>query len=464
MKSLPEERRHRKAPERSFSRTTVEFSFSSPYNIDKASLTKTNGMPQATLQRRSIPRQLDLQVLSPRTGVPQSTSGRRAFKTAGLFAGIGGLEAGMEKAGHECQFLCEIDAGALEVLKQRFPGIRREALHEDIALLDRLPEGIDLLTAGFPCQDLSQAGTTNGIRGAKSGLVDHVFRLLERHRTPWVVLENVPFMLQLTKGEALRYVVARLEELGYRWAYRVVDARAWGLPQRRHRVILLASMREDPRPILFADDAGAPPPEPEGRSACGFYWTEGLRGLGWAVDAVPTLKVGSTIGVPAPPAIWLTDDRFVTPNIRDAERMQGFPADWTKPAENAMRASHRWKLVGNAVSVPVARWVGEQLASPKVLNLADLPGVRPHVSAGSWPKAAWNVGEGVFTAEVSLWPVSTKPQPLEPFLQSEPRELSARAAAGFLRRARRSTLRFPTGLLEALEVHVARVSEATGQP
>src|SRR5690606_35704194 len=82
------------------------------------------------------------------------------------------------------------------------------------------------------------------------------------------------------------------------------------------------------------------------RTSFGFYWTEGIRGLGAAVDAVPTLKGGSTIGIPSSPAILLPNGRVVTPDIRDAERLQGFPADWTQPAETVARKSVRWKLVG----------------------------------------------------------------------------------------------------------------------
>lgn len=69
------------------------------------------------------------------------------------------------------------------------------------------------------------------------------------------------------------------------------------------------------------------------RLAFGFYWTEGTRGLGAAVDAVPTLKGGSTIGIPSPPGILLPGGRVVTPRIEDAERLQGFEAGWTEPAE-----------------------------------------------------------------------------------------------------------------------------------
>ncbi len=99
---------------------------------------------------------------------------RLSLTTAGLFAGIGGLELGFHRAGHETALLCEIDPHANAVLRGRFPG---SDLHEDVRKLKALPE-IDLLAAGFPCQDLSQAGKTAGIKGKNSGLVGEVFRLL----------------------------------------------------------------------------------------------------------------------------------------------------------------------------------------------------------------------------------------------------------------------------------------------
>jgi DNA (cytosine-5)-methyltransferase 1 len=74
--------------------------------------------------------------------------------------------------------------------------------------------------------------------------------------------------------------------------------------------------------------------------------------LGWAPDAVPTLKNGSTIGIPSQPAILFPNGAIVKPDIRDGERLQGFIADWTKPAEDVAKASKRWGLVGSAVSVP----------------------------------------------------------------------------------------------------------------
>ena len=116
-----------------------------------------------------------------------------------------------------------------------------------------------MFTAGFPCQDLSQAGQTRGIEGAKSGLVTNVFRLLDETFVPWVLIENVPFMLQLARGAAMEVLVHELERRDYRWAYRVVDSRAFGLPLVSRRasgsIESLADARLEPTVLSFASGA-----------------------------------------------------------------------------------------------------------------------------------------------------------------------------------------------------------------
>lgn len=378
---------------------------------------------------------------------------RSSFRVAGLFAGVGGLELGFDRAGHTTNLLCEFEPGARAVLDARFPSVPK---HGDICTLEKLPRDTDVVTAGFPCQDLSQAGLTRGIGGDRSGLVAQVFRLLEGRRVPWVVLENVPFMLQLSRGRALDVIVAALENLGYRWAYRVVDTRAFGLPQRRERVFLVASMESDPRDVLFVDEAKPVQATASPETAFGFYWTEGVRGLGAAVDSIPTLKGGSTIGIPSPPAIWMPDGSVVKPDLRDAERLQGFDVDWTEPAERLKdrRRSHRWKLVGNAVTVDVAQWLGSRLAKPGRFQETR---ATPVVPGRAWPRVAWNVGSGRFTMELSSWPVAKKGKPITRFLKYRPEPLSIKATAGFLSRAESSSLRFPEGFLVAIASHLKRM-------
>jgi DNA (cytosine-5)-methyltransferase 1 len=342
---------------------------------------------------------------------PSEAIGRNRHVVAGLFAGIGGLEKGLAASGHHSELLCEIDPLARAVLEARFPGI---PLHDDVCTLERCP-AVDLLAGGFR-QTSRRRGARRGSRvlvGARGRGLPAAERAREV-RAP----ENVPH----ASARAARYDhPAVLRGAGLRWAYRVVDARSFGLPQRRQRVFFLAMLEGDPRDVLFADDAGVPEVVNYGEPiAFGFYWTEGTKGLGWAANAVPTLKGGSTVGVPSPPAVWLPSGEIVTVGLRDAERLQGFPADWT-PGRVRESRSMRWKLVGNAVSVPVARWLGRRLARPGHFQeramMPLFPGVR-------WPHVAWNTGEGRFTTDLSMWPVRREPKLLHEFSETEP--LSAR--------------------------------------
>lgn len=373
------------------------------------------------------------------------------LRVAALFAGIGGIEVGLQAAGHQTRVLCEWDAAAQRVLRDRFPST---PLVGDVREMEALPD-VDLVAAGFPCQDLSQAGRTAGIKGERSGLVTQVFRLLDGAERPptWLLLENVSFMLSLDRGEAMRWLATELETRGYSWAYRVVDTRAFGLPQRRQRVILLASKSADPRPVLLNQEHGEVAVEDRDGLSCGFYWTEGIRGLGWAVDAIPTLKGGSTIGIPSPPAIWRPGTgRIVTPEIRDAERLQGFPADWTRAADEVAgrRRTDRWKLVGNAVSTPVATWIGDRITTGEAFS-ADGPLLGAN---DRWPSAAWGTAGERRAIPLSMWPVAYARTHLHEFLEYEPALLSARATAGFLSRAARGNLRIPEDLIAECRLHL----------
>jgi len=374
-------------------------------------------------------------------------------RVAGLFAGIGGIELGLSRAGYVPKLLCESWQPARDVLTSQFPDV---PLAGDIRELRSLPK-VDIVTAGFPCTDLSQAGRTAGIGGDQSGLVSEVFRLLRRRHPTWLVLENVRNLLHLDGGRGMHYLLTELETMKYRWAYRVVDTRFTGLPQRRQRVIIVASRTEDPREVLLTDDAG---PRDDGwyrRDAVGFYWTEGERGLGWAPDAVPTLKGGSTVGIPSPPAVWLPGaepgHRLVTPALEDAERLQGFEPGWTRAGGSGTRQGARWKLVGNAVTSTVASWFGRRLAVPCEYDPTD----DNRLEAGSgWPTAAWGNAGRAWRSDVSMWPERRPYKHLGDLLNvSAAVPLSPRAAAGFLGRLERGNLRlFPEEFRVDVKGHI----------
>jgi DNA (cytosine-5)-methyltransferase 1 len=373
------------------------------------------------------------------------------MKIAGLFAGIGGLEAGFHRSGHETVLMAENWPHAAAVLARHFPDVPNEG---DVRQLRSIPGDVEVLTAGFPCQDLSQAGKTAGIGGARSSLVGQVFRLLDDRAVPWVVLENVSFMRHLDRGRAMNRLVMAFEERGYLWSYRVVNSLAF-LPQRRERVFFVASRVADPADVLFVDDVEPELPQTTLDShAHGFYWTEGIRGLGWAPDAVPTIKNGSSVGIPAPPAVLMPDGEVVKPDVRDAERLQGFDPDWTKPAENVGRASWRWSLVGNAVTVPVAHWVGSRLIDP---GRYDPSRDRALGTSGTWPRAARFDGCNRFSVTVGSYPIWKPRKTLHRFLRFPADLLSARATEGFLKGTEIGTLRFVDGFRDRVRRHLQRM-------
>lgn len=378
----------------------------------------------------------------------------KVMLVSGLFAGIGGFELGFERAGHRTTLLCDKCEYASRVLGRRWPEVD---LCDDAEVLAGLPDDAEVVTAGFPCQNLSMAGDKTGLdNGGKSTIVDSLFRLLERRAVPWVVIENVYFMLHLKGGKAIDSILSRLEKLGYRWAYRVVDTRSFGLAQRRRRVFVVASQAGDPRRVLLADDAPKKKPpqldvtRPVGERPVGFYWTEGRVGHGLTVDAIPPLKAGSTLAIPSPPAVLLPTGRVVTPPIEAVERLQGFPPGWTSVLQKDA-GRQRWRLLGNAVSVPVAEWIGRQLAEPGEYDDGSDTPLEPETP---WPTAGWNLCGRRMVSGVSEYPIKKRMGRLSAFATHKWPNLSDRALRGFTTRARKGNLRYPPGFLDTLEANL----------
>lgn len=374
------------------------------------------------------------------------------MKSVGLFSGIGGFERGLERAGIGTELLCEYWEPAVRTLRRRFDA----PVVGDIRGLSSLPDA-QIVTAGFPCTDLSQVGRTAGIDGDESGLIREVFRLIADRPPRWLVLENVPNMLTLHGGAPIRQITKWLDDNGWHWAYRTVDSQHFGVRQRRRRVFLVASQHEDPREVLFADDAGITG-STRRHTAYGFYWTEGNRGIGWGEGVTPTLKGGSKLGIASPPGVWIPDaalgQAICRPSIRAGERLQGFRAGWT---EGSGQLGERWKMVGNAVTVPVAEWVGRRLVSPGEPVGVDRRALDPGCR---WPSAASSVA-----GERDSWKVSERPiavrkrMSLAAVLERYACEpLSVGATTGFMSRLKASRLRREDRFVLALDAHIAALT------
>lgn len=241
------------------------------------------------------------------------------MKVGSLFSGVGGFDLGFERAGFEVAYQVEFDKHAQAVLKRHWPNT---PLFEDVQNVTaaELP-AVDVLVGGFPCQDLSVAGRRAGLAGARSGLFYEFARIIEETGPEWVVIENVPGLLSSRGGRDMGAVLGTLSELGYGWAYRVLDSQYFGVPQRRRRVFIVGRAGARSRScaeVLFEPESvlGNPPPSrTPGQEVAGSLgggagnrgWCNDLDRSGAFVAAAPTHDVSPTL-IGAPGRGYRSDD------------------------------------------------------------------------------------------------------------------------------------------------------------
>lgn len=156
------------------------------------------------------------------------------MKVGSLFSGIGGIEIGFEKAGFTTEWFIECELYAQAVLKKRFP---KSKIYGDITKIDftTLPK-VQVLTGGFPCQDISIAGRKEGITGKKSSLWKYYLKAIREIRPEVAFIENVS---ALTK-RGLDVVLSDLAKIGYDAEWYCLPASAVGAPHKRERIFILA--------------------------------------------------------------------------------------------------------------------------------------------------------------------------------------------------------------------------------
>ena len=206
------------------------------------------------------------------------------MKFGSLFAGVGGFDLGFEAAGFECGWQVEWDKHCQQVLQFRWPNVPKWEDVRDVSGYDLEP--VDVITYGFPCQDLSIAGKQAGLDGDRSGLFFEAIRIIKEMRDATngrfprvVVAENVVGLLSADRGDAMGRCLDSLAEAGaleQEWC--VLDAQWFGVPQRRRRVFLASVFDSSvagrcPREIFPVAQGGG------GDSEEGFEKGEGVAGV-----------------------------------------------------------------------------------------------------------------------------------------------------------------------------------------
>ncbi|MHB8511460.1 MAG: DNA cytosine methyltransferase [Actinomycetota bacterium] len=223
-------------------------------------------------------------------------SGGFRVRFGSLFSGIGGFDLGLERAGLEPAWQVEIDPSCNRVLERHWPKVGRG---QDIRECEEF-DAVDLVCGGFPCQDLSVAGKRAGLAGERSGLFFEFARVVASVAPRWVLIENVPGLLSSNGNKDMATVVGTLAQLGYGWAYRVVDAQYFGVAQRRRRVFIVGCLGDSASAaqILFEPESCSGDPPPSGASRPDFAGpvAGGAYGSGRRSEDDPNLVTSPLLG------------------------------------------------------------------------------------------------------------------------------------------------------------------------
>ena len=155
------------------------------------------------------------------------------MKHGSLFSGIGGIDLGFERRGIETIWTCEIEDYPHSILQKRFP----DAVHyRDVRNIDESVEKPDIISGGFPCQDISIAGKGAGIDGERSGLWAEMFRIIGLLRPKYTLIENVPMLVH----RGLSRVLSDLASIGYDAEWQIISAKDVGAWHLRKRIFIVS--------------------------------------------------------------------------------------------------------------------------------------------------------------------------------------------------------------------------------
>ena len=162
-----------------------------------------------------------------------------------MFAGIGGFRSGLETVGgFECVGYCEINRYA-KLAYETLYQTQGELYYEDATKINpgQLPD-FDLLLAGFPCQPFSISGVRRGFEDVRGTMFFEIARIIAVKRPCFLLIENVPGLLNHDKGKTFEVILSTLDNMGYSLSWQVLNSKNFGVPQSRNRVYIVGFLRE----------------------------------------------------------------------------------------------------------------------------------------------------------------------------------------------------------------------------
>lgn len=320
----------------------------------------------------------------------------KPFKFIDLFAGIGGFRLAFEQAQYQCVYSCEINEYCQKVYYNNFD----ECPDNDVTQInpDTLPD-FDVLTAGFPCQPFSICGKKKGFNDTRGTLFFYICQIIAAKQPQAVILENVKHLIHHQQGKTLETIIYALEDLEYLVDYQLLNAKDFGVPQHRERIVIIATrhkkfdfnliQQQKPIPKLreFLDKTGNfdylhskeytlidnPKEQLSGLIFVGYrnkgIWKTGIRpntehlsrvhrqpNRIYSIDGVhPTLPSQETSGRFF---IYIPEENAVRKlTIDECYRIMGFPKDFIM--DN--RLSEAYKQIGNSICIPLFHQIAIQV-------------------------------------------------------------------------------------------------------
>ncbi|MBR5222306.1 MAG: DNA cytosine methyltransferase [Clostridia bacterium] len=302
----------------------------------------------------------------------------REFTAVSLFCGAGGLDMGFDRAGYKTIWANDFDNDACKTHRN---WSKANVVCRDISKVDysAIPVS-DVMLGGFPCQGFSLSGPRK-IDDSRNVLYKHYVKLVQQNKPKAFIGENVKGLLTMGDGQIIRAITADFAECGYDVYYKLVNAKNFGVPQDRERVIIVGfrkdlgikefELPETNGQSMTLGEAIGNMPEPKPDDVCNAPYSSRFmsrnRKRGWdevaytvpAMAKQVTLWPGSPDMIKVDKDLWKFGENGTTRRLswREAAVIQTFPAD----VEFCGDLTSKYKQIGNAVPVKLAEFVANYI-------------------------------------------------------------------------------------------------------